>query len=119
MPTVYLALALAAIQASDAAARSAAVGAARSWARNGDPVEAKRVAQESLQHRVDGPEVTAIDLACAPTACTWPQGVASATVTLSVSLPIVPALPGVPALTSVSATADYPVARFGRDGATR
>lgn len=123
LPVVYLIVALSRIQAAGYAAESSARAAARAMASADDDASGRRAAAVAVglglgDQGFDVDPARALTLDCAARPCLTPQARISATVTVDVLLPGVPAfLDGViPMHSRVSATQVTMVDRFRESG---
>src|SRR3954471_1326597 len=94
LPTVYLVLALAAIQAGAFAAEAAARQAARLFLQaasveQGQAV-AERASQFALRHHGGDRGEASVSISCVPAACLEPGAIVTVSVSVSVPLPLVP-----------------------------
>jgi hypothetical protein len=119
LPTVYLVLALAAIQAGALAAEAAARQAARLFVQASTVEEAQAVADRAIQFALADYGVAADDanvtISCVPAACLEPGAIVTVSVSVSVPLPLVPpVLQGAfPLEVTLEGLAAQPVSRFG------
>jgi hypothetical protein len=119
LPIVYLVLALASIQAGAFAAEAAARQAARLFVQADSVEAAQAVADRAIQFAIADYGVTeddvSVEISCSPAACLEPGAIVTVVVTVSVSLPLVPAvLQGdFPLHVTLEGVAAQRVSRFG------
>jgi hypothetical protein len=119
LPTVYLVLALAAIQAGAFAAEAAARQAARLFVQAQSVEAAQAVADRAIQFALTDYGVergdASVRIDCVPAACLEPGAIVTVSVTVSVPLPLVPpVLQGdFPLAVSLEGVAAQRVSRFG------
>lgn len=121
VPTVYLVLALSALQSAAFAVEGAVRQATRVFVQGSSTAEAQVAAARAIEVTLADYGIAAADadvtVTCQPnpSACLTRQGTVTVTITVVVTLPLLPPLPGleVPAGIPVTASATEQVSRFG------